>query len=149
MFQSRARIGQVRVEGSGRPVRGLVGCLLLSAFALIGCSADEEDFDAKQKTQDLTSAQSRVLGFEAPTQDWSATGGAAISASATATQGAAALAFKLNGSTQITSVAIVAPKLAANSAKFDIRLPQTFAWGDVRLVLRPFAQSALARRGWC
>jgi len=108
---------------------------MLGVTAILGCNGGDES-DIRTTGQELTDAQTRVLGFEAPTQDWSTSGGAVVTAASTHSQGSAALAFKPTGSTQISSVAMVAPKLAANTAKLDIKLPQTFSWGEVRLVLK-------------
>jgi hypothetical protein len=119
-----------------------LGILLLAATLLVGCGAEELSSDADSRTteQDLSIAQSRVLGFEAPTQDWSSDNGSVITSSSTVTQGAASLSFGPKGNTQLSSVAIRAPGQARTAATVDVRLSKTVTWGEIRLVLKAPSQ---------
>jgi hypothetical protein len=111
--------------------------LVLSSVGLaIGaCAFDQETGDIATRTQNLTSTQSRVLGFESPASDWSSTSGA-ISASSNASQGTTALSWTAAGYTQITSIRIDAPGLAKSTASYDLRLPTTLGWGTAGLVAK-------------
>lgn len=102
---------------------------------LVGCGMGQGE-QAGVAAASLTVDQSRVLGFEAPAQDWTATNGAAVTSSATVTQGTAALAIVPSGYTEILSRPIAAPGNARTTATFDLRLPQSLSWGEVRLVVR-------------
>lgn len=108
---------------------GLVAAGL--ALALSACGASEE---LSTKEGALTLGQNRVLGFEAPTQDWSTTNGSPITSTTTKSQGSAALSVQPNGYTEVVSTTISAPGGARATATFDLRLPQTLGWGDARLV---------------
>jgi hypothetical protein len=126
-----------RVQGG----KGL-GMLVLAAVLLVGCGAEElsSDADSRSAEQDLSIAQSRVLGFEAPTQDWSSDNGSAITSSSTVTQGVASLSVAPKGNTQLSSVAIRAPGQARTAATVDVRLSKTVTSGEIRLVIKAPSQ---------
>lgn len=84
-------------------------------------------------SQNLTAAQTRVLGFETPATDWSA-GNGSVSASTDVTQGAASLRIAINGYTQISSVNMPAPGSARAQATLDLKLGSQVGWGEARLV---------------
>lgn len=119
-----------------------LGLLVLSASLLVGCGTEGalSDEDARSAEQEISIAQARVLGFEAPTQDWSSDSGAVISASTTVTQGTRALSVTPNGGTQLSSVAIRAPGQARTTATLDVRLGTTVNWGEIRLVIKSPSQ---------
>jgi hypothetical protein len=132
------------VKWVARRARGgkSLGLLALSAALLVGCGTDEAslDEDARSAEQELSVSQARVLGFEAPTQDWSSNNGSVISESSTVTQGAKALAVVPSGYTQLSSVAIRAPGQARTTATVDVRLSAPASWGDIRLVIKSPSQ---------
>lgn len=136
-----ARVSEIRGlwwQGQATQSRKGLGALLLSGMLLVGCAAEgpSSEGDSRIKEQDLSVAQARVVGFEAPTQDWKSDNGSAISSSATMTEGSASLALTPNGSTQISSVSIRAPGQARTTATLDVRLSQAVTWGEVRLALK-------------
>src|SRR5690606_34190490 len=116
--------------------RHLLG-LFLTVTSLAGCAVETENgAETRAKSQHLTIAQSRVLGFEAPTQDWSTNNGSVVSSSANKTQGAAALSLVHNGYTQLVSVPIAATGSPAANATFQMQVPANMSWGTVELVFK-------------
>ena len=83
---------------------------LFLALLATGCSAQRGEEPVAQARQALTAVQQRVLGFEAPTSDWT---GGSITASSTVSEGAAALALSPNGWTVLTSVPLSSKSDAA------------------------------------
>jgi hypothetical protein len=106
---------------------------LFLALLATGCSAQRGEEPLAQSRQALSAVQQRVLGFEAPTTDWS---GGAISSSSTVSQGAAALAVSPNGWTELTSIPLSSLGGVKSAFSYDIRLPQTVNWGETRVILR-------------
>jgi len=92
----------------------------------------------------LTAAQSRVLGFEAPTQDWRTSNSVALGSSSIVSQGAAALSVVPNGYIELFSSTMRAPGGALSTATVDVRLSKTQTSGDVHLVM----QSPSAGLSW-
>src|SRR6478735_1664271 len=88
----------------------------------------------------MTVDQTRVLGFESPTTDWSSNNGSTVSASTVASEGSGSLSVLPNGYTQISSIAIAAPGSAAATATFDLKVPQAVPWGEVRLIVKAPSQ---------
>lgn len=85
----------------------------------------------------LTAAQESVLGFEAPTTEWTRTNGS-ISESTVVTQGSKSLSVNPNGWTELTSIALSSIGPVNGSFKFDLRVPASVPWGQVRgIVIMP------------
>ncbi len=120
-------------------LKSLVFCGLLIA-AVAGCAKTDDESKMRQVRQNLTSAQARVLGFEAPSSDWSSNNGSAIGSATTVTQGSAALSVTPNGHTQISSTSIAAVGSAADFATFDMQVPANLSWGTVELVFKAPSQ---------
>jgi hypothetical protein len=76
----------------------------------------------------------RVLGFEAPVQDWSSFQ-TTVAQSNVASQGTNSLSFYLNGWTQVRSTNIDSLGDVTGQLSYDIYLPSAFPWGDTRVVL--------------
>ena len=114
----------------------------MTAVVFLGAACDEpqDNEDLSEQRQNLTS-NDRILGFErvsaTPAQsDWTTTGGA-LSASASATQGAKALGLANIGWAQLQSAPLSALGSVGAKVKFDLRVPGTgtIPWGDVQLFL--------------
>src|SRR5690606_16952819 len=116
-------------------IKSLKIAVLGLGLALGACAVGDDSGDIGTRTQNLNSTQSRVLGLEAPSADWSSSSGS-ISASSNATQGTTALSWSSSGYTQITSIAIDAPGQAKSTASYDLRLPTTLGWGTAGLVVK-------------
>ncbi|MES1188261.1 MAG: C-type lectin domain-containing protein, partial [Myxococcales bacterium] len=117
------------------------GLFALAASLLVGCSSGspngtDSGEEVGSSAQALTAAQARILGFEAPTQDWHSSNGSAVTSSSSASQGSAALAVVPNGYTEVISTTMSAPGGALATATVDVRLPQALSWGEARLVMR-------------
>src|SRR6187399_1599923 len=128
------------VEMMQRPTLRTFVALLLG-FTVSGCSIEtghEEEFRTRE--QRMTVDQTRVLGFESPTTDWSSNNGSTVSASTVASEGSGSLSVLPNGYTQISSIAIAAPGSAAATATFDLKVPQAVPWGEVRLIVKAPSQ---------
>jgi hypothetical protein len=112
----------------------------LLAFFGVGAGCSSEAGDGSEEPagtveQALTQAQARVLGFESPTADWSSQQ-AGIAAAATSSQGSQALAVSPVGWTEITSISLAALGQVGSALSVDVRLPETVAWGEMRVVLQ-------------
>lgn len=105
------------------------------ALSSAGCSSSSEpgEENVGEGQQALSATQTRVLGFETPASDWSAS--RPISSSSTVSQGSAALAITPNGYVEVLSIPLSSLGAVKPQLSFDLRLPQTLAWGDVRLVV--------------
>src|SRR3954468_208844 len=135
--------GQIR--GYYFIVRSLVTA---ASLALIACGnapgTDSDESVSTSSSQALTAAQSRVLGFEAPTQDWRTSNSVALGSSSIVSQGAAALSVVPNGYIELFSSTMRAPGGALSTATVDVRLSKTQTSGDVHLVM----QSPSAGLSW-
>ncbi|HEY5955083.1 MAG TPA: hypothetical protein VIV60_00970, partial [Polyangiaceae bacterium] len=115
--------------------------LFLACCAVsVGCSnADEsasnESGDyAVQATAALTASQQRVLGFEAPTTDWSSPTGI-ISQSSTHSEGSASLGVRVSGWTEITSAQMSSLGAVGGILNYDIQVPASASWGETRALV--------------
>jgi hypothetical protein len=82
----------------------------------------------------LTAVQQRVLGFEAPTQDWSASTGT-LGASTTASEGTRSLSVIPNGWTEIRSVQLASLGPVKSTLAYDVAVPQAPGWGETRMII--------------
>jgi hypothetical protein len=125
----------------GRRVENMTSNSNFSRWAVVvsglfgaACSASQpQDEQVGEAQQALTATQERVLGFETPSADWSSS--RPISSSSTVSQGSAALAITPNGYVEVSSVALSSLGPVKSRVGFDVRLPQTLAWGEARLVI--------------
>jgi len=112
-------------------------CLLvLAALGLSGCGAAGSDSAGElvgQRVGALTSQQARVLGFESLV-DWGTTAGT-LSASGTASEGAASLAVMPAGWTEVTSIPLSTLTNVSSTLTYQLRLPAVPAWGETRAIL--------------
>ncbi len=102
---------------------------------VVGCGTADPEKPVRA-VQALTGAESRILGFETPTADWSATNGASISVSSTVTQGSAAAAVTPNGYSEVLSAPMGPLTGAASQVAFDVLAPSSLSWGEVRLIVQ-------------
>jgi hypothetical protein len=109
------------------------------AFLAIACAPNAQnesgEADVASLSQALTPTQTRVLGFETPTADWTPTVGT-VGQSTTHTQGSFALSIAPNGWTEIGSRLLDSLGPVKNTLSYDIRLPATVAWGETRAVIK-------------
>ncbi len=68
----------------------------LTVFLAIGCDSTPRS-TVGTAHQKLTDSQARILGFESPSTDWTATNGVSIASSGNAAQGSFALAVAPQG----------------------------------------------------
>lgn len=108
---------------------------LVAALLALGCNSAPST-NTRSTRQALTSLQNRVLGFETPNQDWSATNGATVGSSSMATQGASSLSVVAQGYTEVASVPIAGIANPKPAAELKVQLPQTVSWGDARLIVQ-------------
>ena len=107
---------------------------LLAVVSLSCSSAPAVESDGvRGSTQALTATQTRVLGFEAPSTDW--TSANAIGQSTTHSQGALSLSVKSTGWTEIVSRNLDSLGQVSSTLSFDLRLPQAVSWGEARVVV--------------
>lgn len=112
------------------------------AVCLAACSGDQRGLEALGVvSQSLTTAQQRILGFEAVgagSSDWSASTGA-LSQSLRHVEGNGSLAIANSGSTTITSAALSSLGPVADKITLDLLLPAAQpnpSWmGTVKLVI--------------
>ncbi len=104
------------------------------ALLLLACSGVEPGENVGVANEALTATQQRVLGFEAPTQDWSSPSGT-LSQSSIVAQGSAALGVLPNGWTEINSIPLSSLGPVLSTASYAVRLPASVPWGEVRLIL--------------
>lgn len=116
----------------------LIGFLLCFG----ACNSSSDSVGVKRSAQ--TALHQRVFGFEEPTQDWSTTGSAVLSASPVSTQGASSLSLTIHGYTEIASIQLPAPGSSSSQASLAIQVPELLTWGDVRLIFRSPSQG----HGW-
>lgn len=110
-------------------------------LVLIACSDRSSSESVGDSSQALTSAQSRILGFESvgsASSDWTATSGN-VTQSGRFVEGAGSLAIANSGNTIITSAPLASLGPVAESVWLDLLLPASQpnpAWmGTVRLVV--------------
>lgn len=118
----------------------LLGCSALM-LGTAACGGSGESSDVRQAGQNLTLGQDRVLGFEAPSSDWTANNGSPVGSTTDVTQGSAALTITPNGYTQLNSTqisAVGAP--VASNITFDMKVPAGLSWGTVELVFKSPSQ---------
>lgn len=103
------------------------------AKALLACSS--EDHGTVGRLSQALSDSERILGFEAPSSDWSSPQ-ATIVLSTTASQGEHSLSVAPSGWTEITSVPLSNLGTIGDEARIDIQLPGPVGWGEARLVVK-------------
>ncbi len=114
--------------------RTLIGYFFVCAVVVGACGVKSRDGDLVTLSGALTATQQRILGFEAPTTDWSSPTGT-LGQSTTVSQGSRALSVVPNNWTEIDSVPLSSLGAVKDTVSYDIRLPQAAAWGETRLVL--------------
>jgi hypothetical protein len=87
----------------------------------------------ESRTSALTAEGGRVLGFEAPSQDWSSS--VAIGTSNQASEGVHAASVVPNGWTEVRSVALSSLGSVKSSVSYDILVPQAPSWGETRMIV--------------
>lgn len=110
---------------------------LLATFLMVSCTPGdrEQSHEALGRVrQALTTEQQRVLGFESPNADWTASAGTQ-GASSNASQGTTALSIQTSVWTEISSVALSGVG-SFSTVSYDIELPESAPWGETRLILR-------------
>ncbi len=100
-----------------------------AALTLVMCSSNEGE-PVGQHVQALSTEQARILGFEAPTTDWTASGGQ-ITESSNVSQGSAALAVSSNGYVVVASDEISGFEDEPSEMTVDLLLPQQLQWGTL------------------
>src|SRR5688572_23896066 len=109
--------------------------IVAGVLALWGCSSSEEGAgNVATSSEALTTEQTRVLGFEAPTTDWRTSAGT-LSSSTTRSQGSLSLGIRPNGWTELTSIRLSSLGNVNNTFKYDVRIPSLPVWGETRAIL--------------
>jgi hypothetical protein len=117
--------------------RSSLWVLLAGCVALYACSGDGENGSGESIggfSEALTTAQSRVLGFETPTADWTTNAGT-LSSSTTRSQGAQSLGIRPNGWTELTSIPLSSLGNVNSTFRYDVRIPSLPVWGETRVIL--------------
>src|SRR5262245_15188737 len=110
---------------------------LAGVFTILACGNEalhNDEGAVGTTTEALTQAQTRVLGFEAPTTDWRTSAGT-LSSSTTRSQGSFSLGIRPNGWTEITSIPLASLGNVNNTFRYQIRTPSQPVWGETRVIL--------------
>jgi len=119
--------------GTGRWRRAL----FTAASLAVACSTGGPELESPlgRTSEALTTAQQRVLGFEAPLTDWSLVSVGTRSESTTANQGTKSLGVKPNGWTELKSIKLSSLGAVSGTVSFDLRQPSVPTWGEAHLIL--------------
>lgn len=129
-----------RAVGLNSVARGSVLARVLAFCAVLlptGCMQTPDAGEVAKQAEAITtsSLDLEILGFESPARDWSSPQ-TTIGESTNATEGEKALAFPLNGWTQIESAEIGSLGSVQSLFTLDVRLPAAASWGDMQVALR-------------